>query len=186
MVGLLYALPNTQLTRRLAGEGRLHANHDHGPAIGGDQCTAGINFDPLRPLRDILMDYKLVLESIYQPAAYAKRLDRLMAMLDRSSQRRDVPAGDIRTKVSALETVRSVVTAIPGAHDPILRTFLNCAKRDPSSARIAVALIAAYAHLGPFSRRVVEAIDGRLAALNDETPVTADLHHDGILRRQAH
>ena len=28
MVGLLYALPNTQLTRRLAREGRLHANHD--------------------------------------------------------------------------------------------------------------------------------------------------------------
>ena len=27
MVGLLYALPNTQLTRRLAKEGRLHANH---------------------------------------------------------------------------------------------------------------------------------------------------------------
>jgi hypothetical protein len=68
----------------------------------------------------------------------------------------------------------------------MLRTFLNCAKRDPSSARIAVALIAAYAHLGPFARRVVEAIDGRLAALNDETPVTADLQQDGILRRQAH
>src|SRR5438046_4428056 len=81
MVGLLYALPNTQLTRRLSSEGRLHANHDHGPAIGGDQCTAGINFDPLRPLGDILMVYKLVLESIYHPTAYARRLDRLMALL---------------------------------------------------------------------------------------------------------
>ena len=28
MVGLLYALPNTQLTRRLAKEGRLFPNHD--------------------------------------------------------------------------------------------------------------------------------------------------------------
>ena len=28
MVGLLYALPDTQLTRRLEKEGRLHANHD--------------------------------------------------------------------------------------------------------------------------------------------------------------
>src|SRR6516165_8881675 len=28
MVGLLYALPNTQLTRRLAHEGRLHLDHD--------------------------------------------------------------------------------------------------------------------------------------------------------------
>ena len=34
MVGLLYALPNTQLTRRLANEGRLHLGHDvaAGPA----------------------------------------------------------------------------------------------------------------------------------------------------------
>jgi radical SAM superfamily enzyme YgiQ (UPF0313 family) len=178
MVGLLYALPNTQLTRRLSSEGRLHVNHDHGPAIGGDQCTAGINFDPLRPLRDILMDYKLVLESVYHPTAYARRMDRLMALLDRSGQRRDLPAGDLRSKVSALETVRSVVTAIPEARDPFYRTFLDCAKRGPSSARIAVALIAAYAHLGPFSRRVVEAIDGRLAVI-DETPLTADLPKSG-------
>ena len=174
MVGLLYALPGTQLTRRLSSEGRLHANHDHGPAIGGDQCTAGINFDPLRPLRDILMDYKQVLEAIYHPTAYARRLDRLLTMLDRSGQRRDLPVGDLRTKVSALETVRRVVTAIPETHDPFYRTLLDCAKRGPASARIAVALIAAYAHLGPFARRVVEAIDGRLAEIN-ETPVTAGL-----------
>ena len=38
MVGLLYALPNTQLTRRLAKEGRLHDGHDAGGhAIGGPQ-----------------------------------------------------------------------------------------------------------------------------------------------------
>jgi len=28
MVGLLYALPGTQLTRRLTKEGRLHKGHD--------------------------------------------------------------------------------------------------------------------------------------------------------------
>ena len=109
-----------------------------------------------------------------------------MAMLDRSGQRGDLTAGDIRTRISALDTVRSVVTAIPAAHDPFLRTFLNCAKKDSSSARIAVAMIAAYAHLGPYAGRVVEAIDGRLAALNNETPATAGLHQDGTLRRQAH
>ena len=168
MVGLLYALPNTQLTRRLAREGRLHPNHDLGPRTGGDQCTDGINYDPARPLCDILKDYRKILESIYRPAAYASRVDRFMTMLDRSRQRRELPVGDLRTKVGALETVHHVVTAIPEAHDPFWRTFLNCAKRDSSSARIAVAMIAAYAHLGPFSRRVIKAIDGRLAALNEQ------------------
>jgi Domain of unknown function (DUF4070) len=50
----------------------------------GDQCTDGINFDPARPLREILMDYRQILESVHQPAAYASRIDRLTSMLDRS------------------------------------------------------------------------------------------------------
>src|SRR6476620_2529790 len=84
MVGLLYALPNTQLTRRLAKEGRLHANYDVAATTGGDQCTTGLNFDTLRPLRAVLQDYKRVLEMIYEPAAYAGRLERLASLLDRS------------------------------------------------------------------------------------------------------
>src|SRR6478672_7259087 len=110
MVGLLYALPNTQLTRRLAKEGRLHADHDLASTTGADQCTAGINFDPVRPLRDILTDYKRVLEHIYSPAAYARRVDRLMTLLDRSKQRQELAEGDIRAGIGAMETVHKVVT----------------------------------------------------------------------------
>ena len=62
MVGLLYALPNTQLTRRLASEGRLHRIFCWDPAAGMDQCTQGLNFDTLRPRQEILSDYKHVLE----------------------------------------------------------------------------------------------------------------------------
>lgn len=171
MVGLLYALPNTQLTRRLEREGRLHPGHDVAPTIGADQCTAGINFDPVRPLRDILTDYKRVLEHIYSPAAYAERIDRLMTLLDRSRQRHELAEGDIRSRVGAMETVHRVVTAIPEARGPLWQTFMNCAKRDTSSARIAVQMIAAYAHLGPFSRKVIDAIDARLAALDEQMPV---------------
>ena len=167
MVGLLYALPNTQLTRRLDREGRLHPNHGVASTSGGDQCATGINFDPARPLREILIDYRKILDRIYHPISYASRVDRLMSMLDRSRQRRELPVGDLRVKVRALETVHRVVSAIPDAHEPLWRTFLSCAKRDASSARIAVAMIAAYAHLGPFSRRVIEAIDCRLAALDE-------------------
>src|ERR1700736_5279898 len=48
MVGLLYALPNTQLTRRLDREGRLfppeHAMRPNSAGDIGDQCTSGLNF----------------------------------------------------------------------------------------------------------------------------------------------
>ncbi|MDD1533795.1 MULTISPECIES: B12-binding domain-containing radical SAM protein [unclassified Bradyrhizobium] len=173
MVGLLYALPNTQLTRRLEREGRLHPGHDVAPTIGADQCTAGINFDPVRPLREILTDYKRVLEHIYSPAAYAGRIERLMTLLDRSRQRSELTEGDIRSKLGAMETVHKVVTALPEARGPLWQAFMNCAKRDTSSARIAVQMIAAYAHLGPYSRKVIAAIDSRLAAIEDETVVPA-------------
>jgi len=63
-----------------------------------------------------------------------------------------------------------VVTALPEARGPLWQTFMNCAKRDTSSARIAVQMIAAYAHLGPFSRKVIAAIDERLAALGEHMP----------------
>ncbi|HEV2153645.1 B12-binding domain-containing radical SAM protein [Bradyrhizobium sp.] len=165
MVGLLYALPNTQLTRRLEKEGRLHVGHDLASATGGDQCTDGINFDPVRPLRDILLDYRTVLERIYSPAAYAGRVDKLMTLLDRSRQRQELAEGDIRARVGAMETVHRVVTSIPDGR-PLWQTFMNCAKRDTSSARIAVQMIAAYAHLGPFSRKVIAGIDERLVALD--------------------
>ncbi|WP_375308794.1 B12-binding domain-containing radical SAM protein [Bradyrhizobium sp. A11] len=173
MVGLLYALPNTQLTRRLEREGRLHPGHDVAPTIGADQCTAGINFDPVRPLREILTDYKRVLEHIYSPAAYAGRIERLMTLLDRSRQRSELTEGDIRSKLGAMETVHKVVTALPEARGPLWQAFMNCAKRDTSSARIAVQMIAAYAHLGPYSRKVIAAIDTRLAAIEDEMVVPA-------------
>jgi hypothetical protein len=168
MVGLLYALPNTQLTRRLAREGRLHLDHDVAATSGGDQCITGLNFDTRRPLRDILQDYRRILEKLYDPAAYAARLERLITLLDRSGRARDLPEGDIRGRMSALESVHRVVTAMPQAREIFWRTFMNCAKNSPASTRIVVAHLILYLHLGPFSRQVIAAIDRRIAMLDNE------------------
>ncbi len=93
MVGLLYALPNTQLTRRLASTGRLHAGHGIATQETGDQCLTEMNFETLRPLNDIQRDYRRVLERIYDPVAFAGRLERLAGMLDRWDGRTDLPKG---------------------------------------------------------------------------------------------
>ncbi|MGB8084025.1 MAG: B12-binding domain-containing radical SAM protein [Pseudolabrys sp.] len=162
MVGLLYALPNTQLTRRLVKEGRLHANHDIAATTGGDQCTTGLNFDTLRPLRDVLRDYKSVLQTIYEPEAYAARLQRLVSLLNRSRSRRDLAAGDPRGKVGAMQLMHRIVTALPEAREPFWRVFMICAREKPDATRIIVGLMAMYLHLGPFSRRVIAAIDRRI------------------------
>jgi hypothetical protein len=75
MVGLLTALPNTQLTRRLTAEGRITT---HGVKISDagqiDQTTSGLNFMTLRPRVEILRDYLKIIESVYHPKNYYDRV----------------------------------------------------------------------------------------------------------------
>lgn len=76
MVGKLYALPKTQLTRRLKSEGRLFENdstiRDTDTQL--DQMTSGLNFKTTRPRLDVLNDYKEVIQYIYNPACYYERI----------------------------------------------------------------------------------------------------------------
>jgi len=76
MVGKLYALPGTQLTRRLEREGRLFKN---GSTLSDtkaelDQTTSGLNFITSRSRLDVLKDYKYIIEHIYNPVNYYKRV----------------------------------------------------------------------------------------------------------------
>jgi len=105
MVGLLYALPNTQLTRRLEKEGRLHPHVKREDVKSADQCTMGLNFATLRPRQQILADYVSVLDRIYDPVAYAGRLQRLAAMLDNSGRKRQTRAQHSRRRLGRLEMV---------------------------------------------------------------------------------
>jgi len=62
MVGLLMALPDTDLYDRLAREGRVRI------ASGGNNTHAfEINFEPRRPAAEVVADYQRVLQTIYEP-----------------------------------------------------------------------------------------------------------------------
>ena len=92
MVGLLFALPGTQLTRRLAREGRLHAGFDRVvPASEmGDQCTSGINFESVRPRIDILRDLRRILSESFAAAEYFDRVRRVGTRLNCSQKQLNV------------------------------------------------------------------------------------------------
>jgi radical SAM superfamily enzyme YgiQ (UPF0313 family) len=75
MVGLLYALPHTQLTQRLESEGRLF--HIASKSVGAndiDQMTSGLNFKTLKPRAEILKNYIRVIDTVFQPSNYYKRV----------------------------------------------------------------------------------------------------------------
>jgi radical SAM superfamily enzyme YgiQ (UPF0313 family) len=170
MVGLLYALPNTQLTRRLEKEGRLHATPDLYLPGSADQCTQGLNFDTLRPRREILLDYKRILEKVYDPAAFAGRVERLTSMLNNSDQKRQTRANDSRHRLSRSDMVHRIIGNLPEPREIFWPTFKRCVSSNPQSARWIVALTALYLHLGPFSRYVVGQIAQKIEDLEASNP----------------
>jgi len=75
MLGLLYALPNTQLTRRLLSEGRLFQLASQSVSESDiDQSSSGLNFITLISRTEILKNYIRVINSIYEPSNYYKRV----------------------------------------------------------------------------------------------------------------
>jgi hypothetical protein len=86
MVGLLYALPNTQLTRRLEREGRLHPHVQREDVKSADQCTMGLNFETLRPRQEILADYVHIL-SAFRSGGLCRPSPTSATLLDNSGRK---------------------------------------------------------------------------------------------------
>ena len=167
MVGLLYALPNTQLARRLTKEGRLHRLPEIIPAGYGDQCLLGLNFDTLRPQREVLGDYERILRRIYEPDAFAGRLRRLAGLLDNSKRKRRTRAADARKKFGGAEMLHRLLANMPEPREVFRETLSHCLATNPRSVRWLIALMALYLHLGPFSRHVIREIELRIERLDN-------------------
>ncbi len=67
MVGLLTALPDTQLWRRLESEGRLLEESS------GNNTDCSLNFVPTMDASRLIEGYKAILRNIYSPREYYKR-----------------------------------------------------------------------------------------------------------------
>lgn len=167
MVGLLYALPNTQLTRRLAREGRLGIPDEAERAAGaGDQCTAGLNFVTSRPRRAILADYEKVLEAVYSPQAFFGRVRRVGRMLDCSNRRLELPKSmEWEEMKSSWRLIWRMTAAKGGVRYEFWRTVLDCLVNNRQALPYVMMMVALYLHLGPFSRNVIGQVQRQITAL---------------------
>jgi radical SAM superfamily enzyme YgiQ (UPF0313 family) len=75
MVGLLTALPNTQLWRRLKAEGRLLKQSL------GNNTLADLNFIPKMDADELLAGYRKILQTIYSPKEYFERASAFLSQL---------------------------------------------------------------------------------------------------------
>ncbi len=168
MVGLLYALPNTQLTRRLEKEGRLYPPTAREDLKSADQCTMGLNYETLRPRREILADYVHVLDRIYQPAAFAGRLQRLAEMLDNSGRKQQVRPGHSQHSYGSLDVTRRLIANLPEPRALFRRALMKCISSNPDSIRSILGQMALYLHVGPYSRDVIGRLEIMMAELETD------------------
>jgi radical SAM superfamily enzyme YgiQ (UPF0313 family) len=91
MIGLLTALPGTQLSRRLEKEGRLT-----GESEGNNTNTFEMNFTPIMDKTKLAEGYKRVLETIYSPRKYFERALVLISRTPKKSfAERKIAPGEI-------------------------------------------------------------------------------------------
>ncbi|MQY76408.1 MAG: DUF4070 domain-containing protein [Spirochaeta sp.] len=76
MIGLLNALPNTRLYRRLKEEGRLLK-----ASTGNNTHAFTLDFKPVMPAETLIQGYKRVLMEVYSPKKYFKRCSTLISRL---------------------------------------------------------------------------------------------------------
>jgi radical SAM superfamily enzyme YgiQ (UPF0313 family) len=152
MVGLLYALPNTQLSWRLQKEDRLDTNSNRLAMDDADQCTSGLNFVTLRPRSDILQDYRTVLGRIYHPVSFFDRVRHMARVLDPVPDRITNVLPNIGRKIRALFRISWQL----GVRDrevcgPFWKALVDCLWNNPRAFRTVVAFAGLYLHMRPFA-----------------------------------
>jgi radical SAM superfamily enzyme YgiQ (UPF0313 family) len=178
MVGLLFALPNTQLTRRLEKEGRLMSEAEVTDLLelgGGDQCAVGLNFQTARPRGEILLDLKQILQQVYNPDAFFGRVRKVARMLDRPKldKRRSTEMAERIFGVSPFDLIAAGRICWRALRQPrLLRHFLGAlletARKNPRALDSVFTMALLYFHLGTFAAQVVSVLERRLEMLPAE------------------
>jgi radical SAM superfamily enzyme YgiQ (UPF0313 family) len=99
MVGLLTALPKTQLYQRLLGEGRLDA------AATGNNTEAVLNFVPKLDREFLVQGYRRLMASLYEPRTYYQRVLTFLAEYRPSGPKLPLTRDDLRAFVRSLWTM---------------------------------------------------------------------------------
>jgi len=168
MIGMLYALPNTQLTRRLKREGRLL---DEGAlqrvkSSDIDQMTSGLNFVTTRPRVDILRDYTRILKTIYDPGNYFRKAVRTALFLKPANK---FKPGMVKIGKTILALIR--VCRIVGFNRrtgwQYWKMLITVLFKNPRALEPAVNLAAMFIHFGKQSDFVIRLSEKKIQDLEE-------------------
>jgi radical SAM superfamily enzyme YgiQ (UPF0313 family) len=111
MIGLLYALPNTQLTIRLANENRLSDGIntlDAHNLDNVDQASSGLNFVTKRPRAEVISDYIYVLKNVFSRGKYFNRCLKMGMVLKTKRKHRPGFGKRLKTLVALFKLIRKM------------------------------------------------------------------------------
>jgi radical SAM superfamily enzyme YgiQ (UPF0313 family) len=171
MVGTLYALPRTQLARRLALEGRLFDNGQKAISAGIDidQTSTGLNFVTDRPRADVVTDQAAVLRHIYDPARYYDKV-LLTATGLRPAYRHRVGFGEALKLARAFLRVSARAGFSRRSGLLYWKTLLRVLLKNPAALDVVVNLAAMYLHFAGQSRYAIGRLEktaGRISAFGE-------------------
>jgi radical SAM superfamily enzyme YgiQ (UPF0313 family) len=163
MVGTLFALPNTQLSRRLRRESRLF---EEGTTVRDidteiDQMSSGLNFKTTRARTDIFRDYIKILKFIYDPVNYYKRLNYMGLNLKRNSKHKPGIAKMLNISKAFLKVIGKVgFNKTTGSlYWKMLFTILL---KNPKAIESVVSLAAMYIHFARHSQFIIKLINEKI------------------------
>jgi radical SAM superfamily enzyme YgiQ (UPF0313 family) len=161
MVGTLYALPDTRLAKRLKAEGRLFQDDSRISAMEIDQMTSGLNFQTTRPRQEILRDYIFILERIYDPVSYYKRLTFLALHLKPNLQYKPGALKKLRLLISFLRLCgKAGFNKQTGLLYWKLLTALFL--KNPKAVEPVIGFAAMYIHLAKHARFIIELTNAKI------------------------
>ena len=130
----------------------------------GDQCVSGLNFQTLRPRKDILGEYYTVVDTIMAPESFFQRVRNMVDLLDPSG-----PSGDLSRKMIVKDAKHlmtffwNATTKRPDLRGHYWRLLAYVLRKKPRAIKHALYCAALYAHLGPFSEYVKREMKDQIA-----------------------
>jgi radical SAM superfamily enzyme YgiQ (UPF0313 family) len=162
MVGLLQAMPGTQLFRRLWREGRIV------DAGGGDNTGDRLNFLPHMDAAKLVEGYRSVLKQIYSSAAYYERVKLYLNRTQpRHGQRKSQQQWFTRPNVRAFVTSLVRQGVFGRQRWSYWKFLLAVATRYRHCVGAAMTLAVMGYHLQVITRKLSTAIDAAAAAVVD-------------------
>jgi len=146
MVGLLNALPQTNLWRRLKSEGRLLKD------TTGENTDGNLNFIPKMGKEKLIAGYKRILATIYSPKAYYRRIDTFIANY-RPTARGRVGREDIMAFVKSMWRIGVISKSSLRYWRLIVKTIFTKRRAFPVAVELAIYGL----HFGRVAQKIVHA-----------------------------